>query len=159
MASETLLSIENLDEVLRKLDSPKLLAKAVRNFLTHCAVATLNTMRDRAPHDTGRLWSNLTFQPGVNVVIDDAEIPSQVIVGTNVNADGFPYPKALDIGSYSVKSSQSSGLYHYRGKSMTEFYGKETMGWFSEAPGLLTDKYRELGDTMLDEIKAEWSKA
>ena len=149
--SEGLVHILNLQEVLSKLDGKKLLAGPVKNFLTRCAIATLNKAKERAPVDTGRLWSSLTFQPGVNVIIDNAEIPSEVAVGTNVNAEGFPYPKALDEGDQ----------YHYRGKGEQGgkswgLVGQPTKGWFSDVPSLLGEEYRELSNTLAEEIAAEW---
>lgn len=144
--SESFIQVENIEEVLATIDPEHLLAKPVHDFLYKCGLETSNMAKERAPHDTGRLWSSLGTDESIE--IDNAEIPLWVMVGTNVNAEGFPYPKALD----------ESDRYHYRGRSQTALFGTETKDWFSGTPALLTGRYKELSDAMLEDIAERWGK-
>lgn len=153
MSEQGIFELDGLDKLLENLDARKLLAGPITRFLTRCAMITLNKAKERAPVDTGRLWTSLTYGRGDNVEMDTAEPPLSVRVGTNVQADGFPYPKALDEGEQ----------YHYRGKAERGtkswgLYGEPTKGWFSDVPGLLSDQYGEAGEAMLNEIGESWGK-
>lgn len=147
------IKIENLEKLLKKMDAEHLLGKAVYNCLFRMAETTLNKAKTRSPHRTGRTWSSLGKEEGKQ--FDRAPIPKWVMVGTNVNANGFPYPKALDDGY----RTDTGSAYHYRGHSLNaELYGQETKGWFTDTPGLLANEYKRIGDMMLDEIAKEWGK-
>lgn len=141
------ITIEGIDEALKRL-SPKELLKPLERYLLRIAIATQSKAKERAPVDTGRLRSSIAYQAPESILeFDNAEPPLWVRVGTNVNADGFYYPKALD----------ESEKYHYRG-TLPELVGQPTQGWFSDTPGLLTDKYGKIGDQLLSEIQDIWSK-
>ncbi|OQB25097.1 MAG: hypothetical protein BWY10_02525 [Chloroflexi bacterium ADurb.Bin180] len=141
------LTVEGIDRVLKKLD-PKKLLKPLEGYLLRIGIATQGKARERAPVDTGRLVSSIAYlAPDSILEIDNSEPPMWVKVGTNVNANGFYYPKALD----------ESERYHYRGK-LPGLVGTPTQGWFSETPGLLQDEYAKIGDRLLSDISDLWGK-
>jgi hypothetical protein len=141
------IEIIGLQAALQKLD-PKKLLKPLKDYLTRLAIATQTGARDRAPVDTGRLVTSIGYNaPDSILELDNAELPLWVRVGSNVNAYGFYYPRALDEGEQ----------YHYRGKHPA-LVGQPTRGWFSDVPGMLTTQYNEIGDRFLSDVADIWGK-
>lgn len=68
------IEIEGLEEALRDL-SPELYRKPLRNFFERSAATVSNGAKSRAPVDTGRLRSSLTYQVG----------DERAVVGSNVH--------------------------------------------------------------------------
>jgi len=141
------LTVEGIDRVLKKLTAKQLL-KPLGDYLLRIGIATQSKARERAPVDTGRLVSSIAYlAPDSILEEDNAEPPLWVRVGTNVNANSFYYPRALD----------ESERYHYRGK-LPGLVGTPTQGWFSETPGLLESEYAKIGDKLLSDISDLWGK-
>ena len=70
------------DRITRKL-SGEIMRQPMRRFFTKAAIAVQSGAKERAPVDTGRLRSSLTYE------VDSAALPLWAKVGTNVTYAPF----------------------------------------------------------------------
>ena len=79
MSANTVVTIEGLDKALAKLHDAGVIARPSTRMLTRMATAVVARAKTRAPVDTGRLRSSITF------VLDTKNaVPHWAKVGTNV---------------------------------------------------------------------------
>jgi len=117
--------LRGLPELLAKFEKAKEIIEAeTRTAITEGAVTVQGDVREFGPVDIGRLRSSV----GYEVRGTFPEIRG--IVGTNVEARGFPYPAALD----------ASERYHYRRGPRK---GSPTFKYFS---GSLERKQKQILD-------------
>ena len=76
------MQILGLDSLTRKL-TRQFMQQPMRRFFTRAAIAVQSGAKERAPVDTGRLRSSLTYE------IDPAALPTWAKVGTNVSYAPF----------------------------------------------------------------------
>lgn len=133
--AEVSIEIEGLEEALKALD-PAVVHKALRRFLERAAAKTLELVTKKAPVDTGRLQSSLTFN------VDGSTPPLWAEVGTNVTKRGFSYPGFLDEG-------------HGRNYRWTQWKGSPTEGWFGVTAKKAEGDISRYKERMQDELKAE----
>ena len=150
--------IENLAEVLGKM-SPALYADALRKFWERAAETVLNYARLNAPVDTGRMRSSLAKgAPGNVWSLDNASTPQWMKIGTNVNRNGFSYPKVLEESDrYHYIGGGAGGAGNLKTKTKGLFSGKPTKGWFS---GSFTEAKPDIGSwvkALAKEIGAKWA--
>jgi phage gpG-like protein len=88
--------ILGLDRLKRKL-SGEFMQKPMRKFFTSAAIAVQSGAKERAPVDTGRMRSSLTYE------IDPAAMPAWAKVGTNVS-----YAPFMEWGTGSLSESPAS---------------------------------------------------
>lgn len=71
--------IENMDEVLRKLDKGTLIGEPLRRFWTRVCIDIQSRARDKAPRDTGLLAASIVYE------VDPSEVPQQAVVGSETH--------------------------------------------------------------------------
>jgi len=132
-------TIEGLEEVIKKTD-PKILRKPLRTFFTNAGLETLREGAIHAPVDTSRLRSSLLKGGASNIwEMDSSPLPMWLKVGTGVQS----YPKILD----------TDPRYHYR---RGPFRGAPTMGFFSNVPGIIKNRYAALVGELKKAIAKGW---
>lgn len=109
MTVKIVVTVQNLDNILRRMNHDYLLGAPWRKAMTHATLAALSAAQERSPVDTGRLRSSITNR------IDASSVPLWGEVGTNVF-----YGETLEFGA----------RYHYRAGPRR---GAPTRGWFSGA--------------------------
>jgi phage gpG-like protein len=95
------MQILGLDSLTRKL-TRQFMQQPMRRFFTRAAIAVQSGAKERAPVDTGRLRSSLTYE------IDPAALPTWAKVGTNVS-----YAPFMEYGTGRLSESpESTSAWH-----------------------------------------------
>lgn len=136
--------IPDLARMIEKLD-PDLWEGPLRDFWERAALSFLNEAKSRAPVDTGRLINSLARNAPSGIWQMASPHPLWMKVGTNVNREGFPYPRYLE----------ESERTHYRGKH-PNFVGQSTKGWFSSALDAARGAIDQALTTFAEEIGKRW---
>jgi hypothetical protein len=151
------IKIEGLDEALKRLNS-SLYAEPLRRFWQRVGILVINQAHLNAPVDTGRLRSSLA-QGAPNSIseIDSANPPLWAKVGTNVNREGFFYPRALEESDrYHHRGGGAGGAGNLKAKAQSKFGGQPTKGWFSGSIREAVDQLDQWLDKLKEEIAARW---
>lgn len=113
------LRVNGLERLIRKLEGKAVLNAPLKRFFSRAAIRLVAAAKGRSPVNFGRLRNSLAHE------IDSSTPPLWAKVGSNVNANGFPYPIALDEGGI-------TRIYHYISGGAMGLEGERTKGWFSE---------------------------
>jgi len=136
---------KQLARFLRKC-SPEILQDPLHKFFDRAGNAVLNSAKIEAPVDTGRMRASLgKGTTGGLWEEDPSQVPLWLKVGTNVNAEGFSYPFALD----------TDPKYHYRG-TRPDRKGQQTKGWFSGSLQRARAQMSGFLQQLERDIKAKW---
>jgi hypothetical protein len=141
--------IEGLQRILKKLQPKELWGHSFRRFFDRSGETVLNEARLNAPVKTARTITSLGRGASDNVYdLDPNDLPAYLRVGTRVNRNGFPYPRALN----------DSDRYHHRSKTGFGLKGKPTKGWFTDSLKRAMPQIRSYLGQMRAEIKQKWNK-
>jgi hypothetical protein len=159
---EFALTFDGLSDAIAML-GPELTATPVRRFLERVGETLLGSQMENAPVDTGRTKTSLGRGASEGIwELDPSVVPQSLRIGTNVNSHGFSYPQALDQSPrYHYKGGRAEGRVHGKATgpqhaARTALYGKQTMGWFSDA-WIRTDKETDQWVLVLAaEIEDRW---
>jgi phage gpG-like protein len=101
------------DKIMRKL-SNEVMRQPMRRFFTKAAIAVQSGAKERAPVDTGRLRSSLTFQ------VDAAALPLWAKVGSNVS-----YAPFMEHGTGVLSENpQATKRWHFPAASHLEVWAR-----------------------------------
>ena len=146
-------------EELERKTTPKILYKPIRELHERMAEEGFDSLYERSPVEDGTLQSS--FRKGAKgsiFKIDPTDPVRFVQFGTKVTSSrGFNYPRALDAGTATSKSTGNSWNYHYRATARA---GQRTQGWFMKAITPLSRKLKAVDLIRAAEkaIREQWER-
>ena len=152
--------VEGLAEALRKL-SPELYSEPLRKFWERAGIEVLNAAKLRAAVGvSGRMRASLAKGAASSVWdLDSGNPPKSLRIGTNVNRNGFFYPRALEESDkYHYRGGGAGGASNLQAKVKGALSGEPTKGWFSNAFKDALPQIKHWLVKLSEEIAAKWPR-